>query len=182
MAEFLDILDKNGNPTGNTKLKKQVHANGDWHRAVHIWIINSQGELLIQKRSPNKDSHPDQWDISVAGHVSAGENAIFASLREIDEEIGIKVKPESLEKLFTTKSETVLNGGTFFNNEFDDVFLAHIDLDPSRIKFQESEVSAVKYIDFKKLESFLRLGNPDYVPKTQEYYDKLFSLLHQRYD
>jgi len=70
--EFFDVLDKNGNPTGQVKDRNDVHRDGDWHKAVHIWIINFKGELLIQKRSPNKDTGAGQWDISAAGHMPAG--------------------------------------------------------------------------------------------------------------
>ena len=181
MAEFLDVLDENGNSTGRTKLKQQVHSDGDWHRAAHVWIVNSKGQLLIQKRSANKDSYPNMWHISAAGRVSAGEDTVTAAIREIEEELGIKVSPKQLEKLFTAKSKDVLNDGKYFNNEFDDVFLAHIDLNPSMINFQKSEIAEVKYIDFKELERLLRSGYPGYVPKTEEYYNKLFGLLRQRY-
>lgn len=58
--EVLDILDKNGNRTGEVKPRKEVHSNGDWHKGFHIWIINSKKELLIQRRSPNKDVYPNK--------------------------------------------------------------------------------------------------------------------------
>jgi isopentenyldiphosphate isomerase len=57
--EYIDILDESGKPTGEKKSKKEVHEKGYWHRVVHLWLLNSRQELLIQKRSHEKDSYPD---------------------------------------------------------------------------------------------------------------------------
>lgn len=58
-------------------IRNLVHQDGDYHRAVHVWIYaESTGELLLQKRSDNKDSWPGQWDISSAGHISAGDTSL----------------------------------------------------------------------------------------------------------
>ena len=58
--EYLDILDKSGNKTGEKKPRKEVHSKGYWHKGVHIWIINSNRELLVQRRSSNKDVYPNK--------------------------------------------------------------------------------------------------------------------------
>ncbi len=73
MVEMFDVLDKNGNKTGDVKTKKELHENGLWHSAVHVWIYNSKGEILLQKRSMKVTNWPGRWDISVAGHIPAGE-------------------------------------------------------------------------------------------------------------
>lgn len=54
--EYFDILDDNGNKTGKIKLRSEVHRDGDWHKAVHIWILNQSGDILLQRRSATKDS------------------------------------------------------------------------------------------------------------------------------
>ena len=72
--EYFDILDEHGNKTDRIKPRSEVHRDGDWHRAVHIWIINNQGEILLQRRAPDKDTHPNFWDISVGGHLQAGDD------------------------------------------------------------------------------------------------------------
>jgi isopentenyldiphosphate isomerase len=62
----------------------QVHRDGDWHRSVHIWVLNSEkGELLMQKRVAFKDSWPSHWDIGCAGHVSAGDTSIITGIHLI---------------------------------------------------------------------------------------------------
>ena len=77
--EYLDILDENGKKTGQIALRKEVHSKGYWHKGVHIWIINSKKELLVQRRSANKDVYPNKLYISVAGHPVSGEKEIEQS-------------------------------------------------------------------------------------------------------
>lgn len=63
VKEYFDLLDENGNKTGNIKLRSEVHRDGDWHKAVHIWIINDEGEILLQRRCATKESYPNMLDI-----------------------------------------------------------------------------------------------------------------------
>lgn len=90
--EYIDIYDENNNPLKNSKEKTQAHEEGDFHRTAHIWIINDNKELLLQKRSANKKSHPNCWDISGAGHIRAGENILDGAIRELREELGVIAK------------------------------------------------------------------------------------------
>lgn len=58
----------------------EVHRDGDYHRAVHVWIfVESTQQLLLQLRSDHKDSWPGQWDISSAGHISAGDPSLLSA-------------------------------------------------------------------------------------------------------
>lgn len=97
MGEFFDILDEQGNKTGKIKKREDVHRDGDWHKSVHIWIVNDKNEVLLQKRSPNKDSHPNMWDISCAGHLIAGDTSISGALREAKEELGLDLCSSQLQ-------------------------------------------------------------------------------------
>ena len=66
--ERFDILDGvTGKPTGETKPRSAVHRDGDWHAAVHIWVVDEKGNTVIQKRAKDKDSWAGFWDISCAG-------------------------------------------------------------------------------------------------------------------
>ena len=62
--EYIAIFDENNNPMGEIKEKQQAHEDGNFHRTAHVWIINDKNELLLQKRSASKKSHPNCWDIS----------------------------------------------------------------------------------------------------------------------
>ncbi len=120
--EYIDIIDnKTGNNTGVKKPKSEVHRNGDWHKTVHIWFVNSKNEIMLQYRSKKMENHPDCWDISVAGHISSGEDATTAALREIKEEIGLNLPVDELKMIGKTIRRVVLNNKTYFDNEHNNI-------------------------------------------------------------
>ncbi|EPS64241.1 hypothetical protein M569_10540 [Genlisea aurea] len=78
--EYLDVLTKTGEKTGISKPRGEIHRDGHYHRAVHVWIFSeTTKELLLQKRADCKDSWPGFWDISSAGHISAGESSLVTA-------------------------------------------------------------------------------------------------------
>src|SRR3989344_4323298 len=109
--ELIDVLDEKGSKTGKTKTRADIHRDGDWHRTVHVWFINSKKELLLQRRSKNMEVFPNKWHISVGGHINSREDEISAALRETKEEIGIDLLPEELNLIGIIKEEGVLNNG-----------------------------------------------------------------------
>ncbi|MCX6751787.1 MAG: NUDIX domain-containing protein [Candidatus Nomurabacteria bacterium] len=165
--EYLDICDSEGNLLGIKKTKKEAHDKGLWHRAVHVWIINSKKEVLIQKRSHLVENHPNLWDISAAGHVSAGEDYITSVLRETEEEIGLKLKPEDFIRIGIVKNISARRG--YINNEVDPVYIVKMDLEVNKIKKQEEEVSEIKFISYKKLEQIIKSNDPTFVQHPEEY-------------
>ncbi|MCO5554761.1 hypothetical protein L7F22_008295 [Adiantum nelumboides] len=183
--EYLDVLNNLGQHTGIAKLRSEVHRDGDYHRAVHVWIyVESSGELLLQKRAESKDSWPGLWDVSSAGHISAGDTSLSSARRELEEELGVSLPLEAFELLFVYLQECVINDGTFINNEFNDVYVIttveRIPLDGFLL--QESEVSGVKYIGLKEYEDVLRNNDPKYVPyEVDGAYSRLFTVLRGRY-
>ena len=96
--ELLDVVDENDRVIG-VKTRGEIHARGLMHRAVHILVFNTSGELFIQKRSMSKDNDPGLWDSSAAGHVDSGEDYYDCAIRELGEELGLTAKV-SLETLF----------------------------------------------------------------------------------
>ena len=96
--ELLDVVDDNDEVVA-VKRRGDIHAQGLMHRAVHILLFNSRGELFLQKRSLSKDEQPGKWDSSAAGHVDTGENYLDCACREIGEELGIVVD-QPLQPLF----------------------------------------------------------------------------------
>ena len=98
--EIFDIIDKEGNPTGRTVTREKAHAEGIPHRTAHIWIIRQKDnriQVLLQKRSQNKDSFPGKFDTSSAGHIQAGDEPLESALRELHEELGIQATPVQLQ-------------------------------------------------------------------------------------
>ncbi|KAG4201867.1 hypothetical protein ERO13_A05G304350v2 [Gossypium hirsutum] len=83
-VEYLDVLTKIGKKIGKkiggSKPRGDVHRDGDYHKAVHVWIFTeSTQELLLQKRADCKDSWPGLWDISSAGHISSGDSSLITA-------------------------------------------------------------------------------------------------------
>ncbi|KAI3687264.1 hypothetical protein L1987_80958 [Smallanthus sonchifolius] len=171
-----------------------VHRDGDYHRAVHVWIFAESTQQLLQKRADCKDSWPGLWDISSAGHISAGDSSLVTARRELQEELGLTLPKDAFELLFvfsqqrytvieSTGSATdpimyelrglssVTNNGTFINNEFDDVYLvttvAPIPLEAFTL--QESEVSAVKYISIEEYKQAVTKEDPQYLRNVCRY-------------
>lgn len=96
MAEYFDVCDERGQPLGIVKERSLVHRDGDWHRVFHCWVVDPKGpSIVLQQRAATKEVAPGLWDVSVGGHYSAGEG-IEGGLREIEEELGLKVKRAEL--------------------------------------------------------------------------------------
>jgi isopentenyldiphosphate isomerase len=90
-TELLEVFDAGGQPTGLARSRADIHLNGDWHQAFHCWILRHAGrEVILQRRSFDKDTFAGCWDAAAAGHWRFGETAEQAA-REIAEELGIEV-------------------------------------------------------------------------------------------
>lgn len=98
--EIFDIVNAHDEVIGQAP-RKEVHARGLWHRAVHVLVFNARGELFLQKRSQLKDTAKGKWDSSSSGHVDSGEAYDHTAVRELQEEIGLTVQtpPQRLFKL-----------------------------------------------------------------------------------
>ena len=89
-AELLEVYDSAGAPTGQVRTRAEVHVRGDWHVAFHCWILRSNGEVVMQRRSLAKDTFGGLWDAAAAGHWRAGETPAEAA-REVAEALGLDV-------------------------------------------------------------------------------------------
>ena len=98
--EIFDIVNDRDEVIGQAP-RKEVHARGLWHRAVHVLVFNQRGEVFLQKRSMLKDTAKGKWDSSSSGHVDSGEEYDATAVREVREEIGLHLAapPERLFKL-----------------------------------------------------------------------------------
>ncbi len=98
--EIFDVVNERDEVI-DRKPRREVHAHGLLHRAIHVLVFNSRGGIFLQKRSMIKDREPDKWDSSSSGHVDSGENYDVCAMRELREELGLLVSktPERLFKL-----------------------------------------------------------------------------------
>ncbi len=174
MDELVDILDNKGDFTGEQLLKSEAHKRGLYHPTVHIWIYTRDGRVLIQKRGREKKTYPLLWDVSVAGHVGAGENILSAAIRETHEEIGLEIRPEALEKIGVYRSEQV-HAEHFKDFEYHHSFICELQSPMKDLKKQSSEVEELKLISLIRFaEETWGLGNrAAFVPHQGSYYKEV---------
>lgn len=180
--ELFDILNEDGSKTGAIKERKVAHREGALHGTVHIWIVRenekSGYDVLLQKRSDHKDSHPGCYDISSAGHISAGDEIMESALRELWEELGLSVQPEHLESFGTThvKFEKTFYGKRFRDNEISSDFVYRQPVDIDKLNLQESEVSEVRWMDYEECRQKVAQGSMPNCINPEEF-EKLGSYL-----
>jgi len=96
--EIFDIVNQRDEVIGRLP-RRLVHADGHKHRAVHVLVFNSRGQIFLQKRSMTKDTFAGAWDSSASGHVDCGEDYDACALRELREELGL-ILPAAPRRLF----------------------------------------------------------------------------------
>ena len=128
-------------------------------------------ELLLQKRSHDKDSFPDCYDISSAGHVPAGSSVLDSAIRELSEELGIKASPDDLVPIGTHEgnSHSIFYGKPFHNHEFSTLYLYTKPVQIKDLVLQKSEIQSVKWFDLNQLMEDVKNDAPGYCL----YYDEL---------
>lgn len=89
MDELFDIVTEDDIVT-HQAMRSTVHAQGLWHRGVHVFLFTADGKLLIQKRSAERAQYPSVWDCSVSEHIKAGEDYHAAARRGLWEELGLE--------------------------------------------------------------------------------------------
>lgn len=153
--ELVDLLDENNEVTGIRREREVIHREGGLHRTSHVWLVrrNEKGEpeILLQKRAKGKDAFPGCYDISSAGHIPAGVGYRESAVRELEEELGVKVAPEELLYIGQNESkvDTVFYGKPFRNHETSAVYVLDRTGVSDRFILQESEVEEVKWMNFE---------------------------------
>ena len=147
MEEQVILVDEKDRQTGFAG-KFEAHRKGHLHRAVSVFIFNSQGELLLQKRAKGKYHSSGLWSNTVCGHPLPGENTMDAANRRLQQEMGMKVALSTIGS-FTYK-EKVGNG--LVEHELDHVYYGISDTVPVP---DPSEAEDWKYISIEKLKADL---------------------------
>lgn len=170
--ELIDILNANGVPTGEIVLKSKAHKDGLFHSSVHIWFYNRDGEILLQKRAHNKDTYPSLWDISVAGHIGTGESPDETAVREVEEEIGLKIEAKNLVFLEIRKSQKKPTL-SITDNEFHYIYICLLKEDIDSLNLQEEEVAELQLMPLHIFEQEINHDEKQkkYVPHDMEYYN-----------
>lgn len=171
--EQIDIIDENGNPTGKIATRDEVHSKGLWHKIIVVAVIDEEGHILMQQRAKTVETNKLKWDVTSAGHIQAGQTSKEAAIREISEEVGLKVKEEDLKYVLTYKNKKHL--GEYLDNQFYDCYIVRQkNINITKIKIQESEVEQIKICNLKEVEEMLK--NNKVVPRN-EFYAELLKYL-----
>ena len=173
MDELIDILTPEGKSTGKTALKSEAHKNGWFHATAHIWFFTSNKKILLQKRALTKKVFPGIWDISVAGHIGAGEEVLEGAKREVFEEIGLILEDKDFIKI-GTRIHQVNHENGIQDNEHHHVFIAELKTPISKLTMQPEEVAGLELWDLKVLKETKNLENV-LLPRFHEYYVTVYN-------
>lgn len=153
--ELLDVLGEDGEPSGLVRERGMVHERGDYHRTSHVWVVQRRADggydLLLQKRSSNKDSFAGCYDISSAGHIPAGDGYLESAVRELSEELGIDAGRLSHIGFHVSRYEGEFHGKPFINHERAAVYLYQEPVEIKMLKLQASEVESVCWMDMDEV-------------------------------
>ena len=162
MSEEFILYDRNRIPTGTKIARGEKIPEGSYHLVVHLFVTDSSGRILIQRRRDSKETFPGRWDIAMGGSSVGEESSLEAVKRETREELGLVIEGEPLPAL------TV-----FYSEGFDDYYVLKSDLDPGKLRLQEEEVSRVRWASMDEVLSLIDSGR--FIPYRRE----LIQLLRQ---
>lgn len=164
-GEYWDVLNEQGEKTGK-RLRRAAYnqlANGEYHLVVHIWIVNSKGEFLIQRRSEGRLPMPGEW-AATGGSVFAGEDSQTAAIRELKEELGIQVRPGEIHYLRQFKRK----------NSIIDFWWARVDANLSSLSLEPEEVEEARWVSADQLRQMIQ--KKQFHNYGRNYFSTVFSL------
>ena len=137
-----------------------------YHLVVHVCIFNAKNQMLIQQRQTFKEGWPNMWDVTVGGSAMIGENSRQAAMREVAEELGLKIDLENTPPVITK----------YFSEGFDDIYILEKEIDISKLTLQYEEVQAVKWAGIEEILDMI--GLKKFIPYDESFIQFLFHL-HQ---
>ena len=143
------------------------------HASIQIWLYKKSGEVLIQKRIEKKETHPSLWDVSVAGHISFGENPLSSVIRESKEELGLSLEKEKIVFIQKHRQKDIHPNG-IIDDEFNFVYGYLLSENQTKFTLQENEVRAVKWIKITDFYRGINDNSIDFVPRPKNYYPPIF--------
>lgn len=167
------FVDENDNVIGSGS-KKEAWQKGILHRIARIFLFNSKGELLIQKRADNLSSLPGRWDQSAAGHVDEGEDYATAAKRELEEEVGVRdVELTEKGKFFTDETDETGK----IKKRFSMLYTGKYD---GEIKPNTGEVSEIRWILPNDLNTLMDKSPNDFTAGFIRNFKNLQSIEYQK--
>lgn len=164
--EYLEIVNENGETIGHAQ-RSEIHGNPSLiHKVVHVLVFNKTGEILLQKRSQNKDVAPGKWDTSVGGHVEAGEDLLRSCKREMQEELGItESEPEYLYSYIHRNS---------YESELVNTYRCVYD---GEITYNRSEIQEIRFWGTREIEEAMgqRIFSDNFEDEYRKYLSKFLT-------
>ena len=170
--ELLDIVDEQGNFTGQVMEREKAHDLNLLHWEVGVFIVNDKNETLLQKRSPNKRFSPNKW-APCAGHVISGETQDSTALREVEEELGIKLSPGDL-RILEEREVLKLESHSRLTRMY------YVIYNGNDFTIQKEELSEVKWFNIDELMEKMKNNDETLAIKSNRLYllERLKDILH----
>lgn len=162
--EQWDVYDGNRLKPGKILERGNTLNSDEFRLVVHVCIINSKNQMLIQQRQPFKERWSNMWDLTASGSVMAGETSNLGAERELYEEIGYKVNLIGSRPIFTVN----------FKGGFDDYYVVKTDLETEELILQETEVKRVKWADKTQIIKLIESG--EFIPYHKGVIEMIFSM------
>lgn len=173
-----EVLDEQGHATGQTLGRAAVHEQELWHPTVNVWILNSNGEVLLQLRGPDVELNPNTWDMAIGTHARPGEDPFDAALRCLQTELGVTIAKDQLRHLFNIQSANPVGGGKM-HRTLGHVFLLRRDIPLADFTYDQSKIAQLTWKPL--LDVMGEVGGTDtastYYPRAGNYYPQLFDAL-----
>ncbi len=166
--EKWDVLNADGEYTGKTVLRGMCNFKQDeYHLVVHIWVVSSRGDILIQRRSDSKKLMPGEW-AATGGAAISGEDSYTAANRELYEELGIPSNKNTLKKLARIRRR----------NSLLDIWFINKDVDTERLRLQKDEVAEVRWVSREVFKNMIE--NSEFHNYGKDYFDTVFKKIDEQ--
>lgn len=180
--ERLMMLLPDGTPSGISVDREKAHAEGILHGTSQIFLyrfIEGKLFILLQKRSKDKDSYPNCWDMSCAGHVPFGMDYLENALKELEEELGITVSADELKPVFLhqTEKKAMFYGKLFHDRQISQVYVLKCEKQAHEFTVQKEEISEVKWFSFEDCMSAIERKDENFC-LNKEKFQKVYEFLN----
>ena len=165
--ERWDLYDRYRVKTGKIVQRGDLFNSDEFRLVVHVCIINSNDQLLIQQRQPFKEGWPNMWDLTASGSAHTGETSNAAAERELREEIGYKADLSDVRPIFTVN----------FESGFDDYYAVGADINLDKLVLQDAEVKNIKWASKNEIIEAIGIGN--FIPYHISVIDMIFDMKSQ---
>ncbi len=178
-GSWIDVVEKDGTPTGLSLPVSWVTERGFWHRGAHIVLLTETGHVVLQVRSNSHVYRPGEIDITLGGFVDSGETPIEAILRELNEEMGISLRPDQIKLLRSSRMSTRIHSLNALSRTIQYDYVGVIGSEQVMFRPEFSEVSGIALCTKKQVKDLLLGKKLPYIGKLttqQAYYNQVVPL------